>query len=121
MSAVNPVLPTGFEALAPFVEYWAVAPAATRAERRTMSTHAQRAAFYEVAKDLAAAALVYLDKKPLNRFDDSELRLMNLLCSFAHVAYAVEIQGDNEATHAQYRRCLKITRATADTGSPETT
>ena len=121
MSAVNPVLPSGFEALAPFVEYWAVAPAATRAERRTMSTHQQRAAFYEVAKDLIAEALVELDKKPLNQFDDKELRLMNLSCSFAHVAYAVEIQGDNEATHAQYRRHLKITRATADFHLPEIT
>jgi hypothetical protein len=83
-----------------------------------MSTHEQRVAFYEAAKDLVTAALMYLDKKPLDQFDDKELRLMNLLCSFAHVAYAVEIQGDHEARHAQYRSCLKITRATADSRSP---
>lgn len=114
MSTAHSLLPSGFEVLEPFVEYWAVAPAATRAERRTMSTEQQRAAFYEVANDIVPAALVYLDKKPLDQFDEQEQRLMNLLCSFAHAAYAVEIQAENETRHAQLRKGLRITRATAD-------
>ena len=117
MSTVNFLLPNGFEALEPFVDYWAVAPAATRAERRTMSTEQQRAAFYKVANDIIPVALAYLDKRPLNQFDDKEQRLMNLVCSFAHAAYAVEIQADNEPRHAQLRRGLQITRATADARS----
>jgi hypothetical protein len=57
--------------------------------------------------------LSYLDQKPLKQLDGKEQRLMHLLLSFAHAAYAVEIQGDNEARHAQFQRHLKITRAPA--------
>jgi hypothetical protein len=114
MSTAHSLLPNGFAALEPFVEYWAIAPARTRAERRTMSTEEQRAAFYKAANDIIPAALLYLDKKPLDRFDDKEQRLMHLVCSFAHVAYAVEIQAENEPNHAQLRKGLQITRATAD-------
>jgi hypothetical protein len=114
MSVADSLLPNGFEALEPFAEYWAVAPAVIRAERRTESTDEQRAAFFAVAKDTIPPALAYLDKKPLDQHDAKEQRLMNLLLSFAHVACAVEIQRDDEATHAQFRRYLVTTRATAD-------
>jgi hypothetical protein len=114
MSGTDHLLPVGFEPLEPFAEYWAVAPAALRAERRTASTPAQRLAFYGVAKDTMSPALAYLERKPLSELDEKESRLMRLLLSYAHVAYAIEIQGDAEAAHAQLRRHLKITRATAD-------
>ena len=114
MSNAQSSLPAGFEVLELFVEYWAVASAALRAERRTLSTAQQRAAFYAAANDMLLSALAYLDQKPLSQFDAQEQRLMDLMCSFAHAAYAVEIQADNEPMHAQLRRGLRITRATAD-------
>ena len=107
-------LPAGFEALEPFVPAWAVPGAAERAERRVSSREADRLAFYEAAKDLLAPALSRLDEKPLDQFDEKETRLMHLMLAFAHVAFAVEVQGDREAAHAQSARRMRITRAPAD-------
>lgn len=52
MSSIGASLPDGFEALAPFVEFWAVDTAAERAHCRDISDEASRAAFYNAANDL---------------------------------------------------------------------
>ena len=114
MSVTENLLPSGFEALEPFVESWAIDGAANRAHRRLVTSEAQRVAFFNAAKDLAPAGLDYLDRKPLHQFDDKEQRLMSVLLSLCHVAQAVEIQGDDEPRHALGRQHMKITRASAD-------
>ena len=114
MSDSENLLPAGFEALEPFVALWAVEGAANRAQRRLVSSDAEREAFFNAAKDLAPAGLDYLDRKPLAQLDAKEQRLMNLLLSLCHVAMAVEILGDDESRHAQGRQHMKITRASAD-------
>lgn len=108
------ILPSGFAALAPYVEFWAASTSAERSLRRQTSTEAERVAFFDEMKDLAPNALALLDTKPLDQFDEKEERLMKLLLSFAHVALAVEVQGDQEVRHAQSRQFLKITKAPAD-------
>jgi hypothetical protein len=114
VSGAAPLLPAGFEALEPFVSYWAVAGSANRERLRGESTEQQRQAFYQACKDLLAPGLAALDRKPLDQLDAAEQRLMNLLLSFAHVSIAVEIQRDAEAAHAENRRFLRITRTSAD-------
>ncbi|TAL00839.1 MAG: hypothetical protein EPO08_12355 [Rhodospirillaceae bacterium] len=117
MSTTNFLLPAGFEALEPFVKFWAVAGATARAQRRNDCSEQERAAFYDTAKELLAPALAYLDRKPLNKFDEKEKRLMNMLLSLAHVVQAVEVLAQDEEKHAEARRHMKITRATADLNS----
>jgi hypothetical protein len=107
-------LPPGFEALEPFVAMWSLDRAADRAQRRLDSSAPDREAFFAVASELAAPALEFLDQKPLNAFDECEERLMNLMLSLAHVALAVEIQGDDEPAHAGAARHVTITRAVSD-------
>jgi hypothetical protein len=107
-------LPTGFEALEPFVERFAASTTAERAARRSASTDEERQSFFQAAKDLVPAALDYLDTKPLDQFDESEQRLMNLALGFAHVALAVEVQGPDETRHAELRQHMRITRSPAD-------
>jgi hypothetical protein len=114
VSAAGSLLPPGFEALEPFAGAWAVAGSGNRAQRRQDSTETERAAFYDAAKDKLADALAYLDKKPLDRFDEKEQRLMNLILCLAHVAMATEVLRDRESGHAQFRRHLTITRSPAD-------
>lgn len=114
MSNEPSLLPPGFGALEPFVALWSVAGTANRAQLRSERTAAERLAFYEAAKDMAAAALAFLDQKPLRDLDAAEQRLMNLMLSLAHVALSVEAQGPDEARHAEARRHMKITRASAD-------
>lgn len=107
-------LPAGFETLEPFVERFALSGAAARAARRGDSTPAERQAFYDGAKDLIGPALDMLDKKPLDALDEQEQRLMNLALGFAHVALAVEVQGPDEAKHAELRTYMRIVRSPAD-------
>jgi len=117
MSGSASLLPSGFEALEPFVAGWAIAGTANRAHRRSDSNEADRLAFYDAARALAPAALELLDRKSLAVFDEREERLMNLMLSLAHVALAVESQGPDEARHTQSRQHMKITQTTADRSS----
>jgi hypothetical protein len=114
MSTAETSLPLDFEALLPFVEFWAGNTAAERAHSRDSSDEASRLAFYNVIVELAPQALAYLDAKPLNQFDGSEQRLMKLLLSFAHVAMAVELHREEEPKHAKTRPYMRITQAPAD-------
>lgn len=114
MSLPDTALPPGFEALEPFVGAWAFARANDRARARLASAEPDRVAFFATAQPLLAPGLAYLDQKPLDQFDARETRLMQLLLSFAHVAMAVEIQGDDEAKHAVDARHMTITRAPSE-------
>jgi IS4 transposase len=107
-------LPDGFEVLEPFVDFWAVHGTATRDARRTASSEAQRKAFYQIAKDHVPRALEELDRTPLGQLDEKQTTLMNLLLSFAHVVNAVELLGQGEAKHAQFRAAMPFIRSTAD-------
>ncbi len=115
MSSTQGLLPAGFEALEPFVDSWSIEGAARRMQRRLDSEASERQALFEAGRDLVPAALELLDQKPIGEFDDREQRLMHLVLSMAHVAQAVEIQGDDEPRHAQYARHITITRASSDT------
>jgi hypothetical protein len=108
------MLPQGFEQLEPFVDRFAVAGTANRARLRSESGEAERAAFVEAARDLVAPALDLLDQKPLADLDEAERRLLDLALTFAHMALAVEVQGADEARHAQMRDHMRITRSPAD-------
>ncbi|OAN59349.1 MULTISPECIES: hypothetical protein [unclassified Sphingobium] len=108
------LLPAGFEALEPFVDGWAVDGAAARAARRTASSRQERQTFFDAASPLVGAALDRLDNTALTEHDAAERRLMLLCLSLAHVAQAVEVQGDDEERHALHREAMRITRAAAD-------
>jgi hypothetical protein len=114
MSATETTLPAGFEALAPFVEAWAAADANGRLQARLNSTEAERNAFFAATQPLLANGLAYLDGKPLDAYDADEDRLMRLFLAFAHVALAVETQGDDEPKHAAAAQFITITRTPAD-------
>lgn len=114
MSSEASLLPPGFEVLAPFVEAWAIAGSANRAQRRADSTAAQRQTFYDAAREQLEPALAYLDGRPLQALSACEERLMNLMLSFGHVAMAIEVQGPDEPKHAALRQGLQLTRSSAD-------
>ena len=96
------------------MEAWSIKGANNRLQRRLSSTEAERVAFFDAGRGLLGPALAYLDRKPLQELDEPEERLMRLMLSFAHVALAVEVQGDDEPKHARDARYLTITRAPAD-------
>ena len=114
MSIDNALLPAGFEVLEPFTARWAIDGAANRAQRRIETSAADLTAFYSVAKDIVANALEYLDRKPIDQFDERDKRLMNMVLSLCHVSLAVEVQGDDEPKLGRALRHMRITRASAD-------
>jgi hypothetical protein len=111
---VSALLPPGYESLEPFAERWAVSGTAARDAVRGASTAEEREALYASAKDRVADALAELDRKPLGELDEREQRLLNLLLSFAQVTLAVEMMGDVESSHAEFRKVMRITRSPAD-------
>lgn len=110
----SPLLPAAFADLAPLVPRWALATSAERANARSRSTPAERAAFYQALAPRAAAAVALLDAKPLGELDPAECRLLDLLLAFAHVSLAVEVQGRSEEWHAQWRDRMVLTGTPAD-------
>jgi hypothetical protein len=111
---VNAALPQGFAQLAPLVEGWALPTSALRAERRSTSSPAERAAFHDAVEPLLEEALAWLDRQRLDALDEAGTNLMNLCLMMAHIALAVETQGDNEPHHAPHRDAMRITRTPAD-------
>ncbi|TCM20597.1 hypothetical protein EDF56_102258 [Novosphingobium sp. PhB165] len=107
-------LPSGFEALEPFVATWALATTAERAAMRSASSPEQRAAFFAAAAPLLDSALAALDGRAMADLAPQERRLMDLMYSLAHVALAVEIQGPDEIKSAPLRDRLHITRSATD-------
>jgi len=108
------MLPQDFADLEPFVERFALATTAERAARRGESTPVERQAFYDAMNGRVAAALDYLDSRPLGSLTQAEQNLMNLALGFAHVTIAVETQGPDEARHAQLRKYMRITHSPSD-------
>lgn len=111
---MSTLLPSGYEALEPFVERWAIEGSANRLQARLDSEESERVAFFTAAVDLVPAALELLDQKPFAQYDDRENRLMNLVLSVAHVSLAVELHRDQEPKHAAMARYISLTRASAD-------
>ena len=108
------LLPAGFAALEPFVDHWAVPTLGGRDRARLASTPDQRRAFYDAAGALAPAAFARLDSLALDRLEPPDRRLLDLMLSLAHVALAVELQGDEEAVHARGAAMMPIVRGHAD-------
>ena len=112
------LLPPGFETLEPFVDQWVFTSADDRLKRRLTSSEDDRVVFFNAVKDRLQDGLTYLDKKPFGEFDEDEHRLMQLFLSFAHVALAVEVQGDAEPKHAEGARFMTITQAPSEVADP---
>jgi hypothetical protein len=114
MNAEARALPSGFEALEPYVASWAIDNSARRAARREASNTEELRSFYDAVQPRMSDALIYLDGKPLAEHDAADRRLMTMLLSLAHVSLAVEIQTSSEARAAPDRGHVRITRSTAD-------
>lgn len=83
-------LPDGFEALAPWVETWALDGTAARAARRQASDYADLKAYYELALEYAPRALDYLRTKELGAMEPADETLLRMMLAFAEVTPAVE-------------------------------
>jgi hypothetical protein len=106
-------LPDGFAALESFVDDWAIAGSVARAAKRDETSAKEQQAFYDGAHGFIDAALAHLDATPLDKLDDKQRRLLDLMLTLAHVSIAVEVQRDFEPRHTDMRRYMRITRTPA--------
>src|SRR3546814_17619778 len=88
MSVSSSSLPAGFDALTPFVDFWAADTAAGRAHCRDVSDDVARLGFYNAMVGQVPDALAYLDAKPFRQFDEAEQRPLHLVLCFAHIGLA---------------------------------
>ncbi len=107
-------LPDGFADLSAFADRWAAPDAPARDELRSVTTPAERQAFYNAIGPRLDEVLDRLDQTPLELHSKAEITLMQMALAYAHVAQAVEVQGPDEVRHALSRKHLPITRAPAD-------
>ena len=108
------LLPSGFERLEPFAVAWGISGSDARKRRRIESGEAERCEFYEIMTEEVERALAHLDEFPVDALDAPQQRLMDMVLMLAHVALAVEKQGDAESYHALSHAHFTITRATED-------
>ncbi|ADP80890.1 hypothetical protein [Pseudofrankia inefficax] len=109
-------LPPGFEALEPFTGHWVADTRGQRVGLRVRSRLPELEAFYDVAKELLAPALGYLDARPLADLGEADARLLGLVLALPQVALAVEQQRDAEAAHARVQARFVVDRTSADFG-----
>jgi len=85
-----------------------------RDTRRLESTETQRMEFYNAAKDVAPAALEYLDSKPFSDYDEADHRLLDLMLGLVHATLAIEIERGEEHIHARGAWQMPIVRERLD-------
>ena len=85
------LLPAEFSDLEPFAKEWCLATEPERYAKRLASTMQEMQTFYDAIFPRAEAAIVYLEKFPLDDLPEDALRLLHLLYSLILVSFAVEI------------------------------
>ncbi|MBC2660335.1 hypothetical protein H7F50_01095 [Novosphingobium flavum] len=111
---MSAILPADFADLEPFVPDWTPTTSAGRAARRSAAPAPALAAFHDAMAPRLDAALAWLDARPLADLDPAGRNLLGLCLMLAHVALAVETQGQDEPRHALQREGMRITRTPAD-------
>jgi hypothetical protein len=86
-------LPSGYEALEPFVDEWALAGSRERTEQRHTSTIEEIRGFYEAMMTVAERGLGDLSQRQLGALEPEWECLLRLFLSLAEVGPAVEWYG----------------------------
>lgn len=108
MIAEDHSLPAGFEALEPYVSYWAVPGTQERRERREAASMAIINDFYEAILPLAGDAIRSLEGRDMRALEGAELRLMQLLLALAHVSMATELHRQPRAPFTPYPHHVRL-------------
>jgi hypothetical protein len=85
------MLPPEFSDLEPWVEGWCLESEPERYAKRLSSSMDEIQAFYDAVFPRAEAAIVYLEKLPLDDLPDDAQRLLKLLYSLILMSFPVEI------------------------------
>lgn len=101
-------LPSGFDELEQFVDYWVRDSNDARWQQRSKASMQDIRHFYDLMLIRAEDAIAHLDAFPLDDMPPDAERLFKLLLAIAHAAMAVEMHGQPRAHHAQLRNDLHV-------------
>ncbi len=107
------LLPEMFSEWQVFVSQWTATDGDSRLRARLSSSVEERERFFMACSQRVPDALAYLDRCPVADWSEGDHLLMNLLLNLAHVALAVETQGDAETEHARFAQYMHYTRTPA--------
>jgi hypothetical protein len=114
MTAV--LLPPGFEALAPFIDRWAVDTTAARLHARSTASMAEIRAFYDAMLPQAEAAIICIDQHDIRDLPAGHATLAKLVLSLAQAAVAVEMHGQPVSPGTPYPNSVRIPQGIAPFG-----
>lgn len=103
-------LPAQFTDWQCWVEKWSSSEGDQRLRARLNSTPEEREDFFTQCFPRLQEALAYLDERPMGQWSASDHVLMDILLNLAHIALAVETQGDAEPEHARFAKYMTYTR-----------
>lgn len=106
-------LPSGFDALEPFADEWALPDFQARFEKRFSSSMEEIRGFYEAAQPLAEDMLVHLENYSLGEYPDDAQRLYQLLMTLAHMSIPVERHRQPRPANVTYPTSVKVTQGPA--------
>jgi hypothetical protein len=104
------LLPPGFEALEPFVAYWARKTTDERWDQRARASMAEITAFYDAMYEAAEDAIAWLDRhNPIgSELSAPAQRLAELLLALAHAAIAVEMHRQSRSPHTVFPHGIRV-------------
>lgn len=112
-------LPSGFEALEPFIAYWVLPDSVARSARRQSADMTVIREFYEAILPLADSAARYLQGVRLGEMRPEDERLLKLMLSLAEVAPAVEWYGQPQVYDGFDIRRMTLVRQVSDNAAQE--
>ncbi len=110
MSDISLPLPPGFEDLNPFVAVWAQTTSERRMEARCAASMADIQTFYDAMTERAEAALIHIERFPIDALPADSARLFCLVLALAQAHVAIEIHGAVRAPNTPYPHGIRITR-----------
>lgn len=101
-------LPSGFEALEPFVPRWARDTTEERLAIRAEAAMDDIKAFYDTMLDHADAAMTEIDRHPLDALPPETGRLARLVLALAQAAVAIELHGSPRAPGTPWPNSIRL-------------
>lgn len=115
-SNVSNQLPSEFEDLRPFVDYWAGETMGERKDARATASMDQIRLFYDAMVERADAALDYIEQFPLNEMPQDAECLFRLVLALAQAHVAVELHGSPRAPNTPYPNSIRILKGLSPFG-----
>lgn len=110
------LLPSGFEELEAFVDYWVRDTSHERLQQRSSATMEEIKSFYDAMLARAEDAIAHCEAFPLDDMPEDAERLFKMLIALGQAAIAVEMHGEPIAHHSTFPNRIVITNGPAPHG-----